>query len=154
MRTAVQVHTGQGITAETSGILTGGWQTDKESAYVEVSGAREHTQVYVSREDLGEQGMDVGAIERLGERMRQSRAQEASITRAVEEKVVQRQARIESQIDRDREIDRDQELDHGFGIEQPSPRPPLGFRAARRATHAAPHSSLAQRPDGTSDDAD
>ena len=65
------------------GILTGGWQTDREHAYVAVSRAREQTQIYVSREDLGEQGIDTGAIERLAERMQQSRAQEATITKQV-----------------------------------------------------------------------
>jgi ATP-dependent exoDNAse (exonuclease V) alpha subunit len=108
---ALHVYKGQGITTEASGILTGGWQTDKEHAYVALSRAREQTQVYVAREDLGEQGMDAGAIERLGERMRQSRAQEASIAREVDEKAAEHQARIECEIARDRDIDR------GFGIE-------------------------------------
>ena len=53
---AVHVYKAQGITAETSGILTGGWQTDREHAYVALSRAREQTQIYVSREDLGEAG--------------------------------------------------------------------------------------------------
>jgi conjugative relaxase-like TrwC/TraI family protein len=78
---AVHVHKGQGLTAETSGILTGGWQTDREHAYVAVSRAREQTQLYTSREDLGEQGMDTGAIERLAERIERSRAQEATIAK-------------------------------------------------------------------------
>jgi hypothetical protein len=80
---AIHVNKGQGITAETSGILIGGWQTDKEHAYVTVSRAREETQIYVSREDLGEQGFDTGAMERLAGRMQRSRAQEASITKNV-----------------------------------------------------------------------
>ncbi len=108
---AVHVYKGQGITAETSGILTGGWQTDKEHAYVALSRAREQTQIYVSREDLGEAGMDIGAIERLGERMRRSGAQEASIAREVDEKAAERRARLQRETDRDRDIDR------GFGIE-------------------------------------
>jgi hypothetical protein len=83
---AVHVHKGQGLTAETSGILTGGWQTDREHAYVAVSRAREQTQIYTSREDLGEQGMDVGAIERLAERMQRSRAQEATIAKEAAER--------------------------------------------------------------------
>ncbi len=78
---AVHVHKSQGLTAETSGILTGAWQTDKEHTYVAVSRAREQTQIYITREDLGEQGMDTGAIERLADRMRNSRAQEATITK-------------------------------------------------------------------------
>ena len=80
---AVHIRKGQGLTSETSGILAGGWQTDKEHMYVSLSRARERTDIYVSREDLGEQGMDTGAIERLGERMARSRAQEASITKDV-----------------------------------------------------------------------
>jgi hypothetical protein len=80
---AVHIRKGQGLTAETSGILAGGWQTDKEHMYVSLTRARERTDVYVSREDLGEQGMDTGAIERLGERMARSRAQEATITKPV-----------------------------------------------------------------------
>ena len=71
---AVHIRKGQGLTSETSGILAGGWQTDKEHMYVSLSRARERTDIYISREDLGEQGMDTGAIERLGERMARSRA--------------------------------------------------------------------------------
>jgi conjugative relaxase-like TrwC/TraI family protein len=108
---AVHVHKGQGITAETSGILMGGWQTDKERAYVALSRAREQTQVYVSREDLGEAGMDVGAIERLADRMRRSGAQEASVSREVDEQGTERQAEIERRIEQERDLDR------GFGIE-------------------------------------
>jgi hypothetical protein len=78
---AVHVHKGQGLTTETSGILAGGWQTDREHTYVAVSRAREQTQIYLAREDLGEQGLDTDAIERLADRMRQSGAQEATITR-------------------------------------------------------------------------
>ena len=83
---AAHVHKGQGITAETSGILIGGWQTDKEHAYVAVSRAREQTQIYVSREDLGEQGFDTGAMQRLAEKLKRSRAQQASITKQVAER--------------------------------------------------------------------
>lgn len=79
----VHVHKSQGLTAETAGVLMGGWQTDREHAYVALSRARESTHIYVSREDLGEQGMDVGAIERLGERIAQRRAQEATIGKEV-----------------------------------------------------------------------
>ncbi|MGO9247577.1 MAG: hypothetical protein ACLP7W_03165 [Solirubrobacteraceae bacterium] len=82
---AVHIRKGQGLTSETSGILAGGWQTDKEHMYVSLSRARERTDIYISREDLGEQGMDTGAIERLGERMARSRAQEATITKDVAE---------------------------------------------------------------------
>ena len=53
---AVHVYKAQGITAERAQVLTGGWQTDRERAYVALSRAREETQIYVSREDLGEAG--------------------------------------------------------------------------------------------------
>jgi ATP-dependent exoDNAse (exonuclease V) alpha subunit len=107
----VHVHKGQGITAEASGILMGGWQTDKERAYVALSRAREQTQIYVSREDLGEQGMDPGAIERLADRMRLSGAQEASVSREVVDREAERRAEIE------RRIEQGQDIDRGFGIE-------------------------------------
>jgi len=108
---AVHVYKAQGITAEASGILAGGWQTDRERAYVALSRAREQTHVHVSREDLGEAGMDTGAIERLGERMRRSGAQEASIAKGVAERTAERSPQMQ------RPIDRDLDLDCGFGIE-------------------------------------
>ena len=87
---AVHAYKGQGMTVETSGVMTGAWQTDKETAYVAISRAREQTQIYVSREDLGEEGIDTGAIERLGERMARSRAQDATITKEVAETSAQK----------------------------------------------------------------
>jgi hypothetical protein len=102
---AVHVNKGQGITAETSGILIGGWQTDKEHAYVTVSRAREQTQIYVSREDLGEQGFDTGAMERLAEKMKRSRAQEATITKNVAESGLERQQATERPQQREHAID-------------------------------------------------
>jgi conjugative relaxase-like TrwC/TraI family protein len=106
---AVHVYKAQGITAESAEVLIGGWQTDRESAYVALSRARERTQIYVSREDLGEAGMDIGAVERLGERIRESRAQETSIASKAEERSAERQAQIERERERD--------LERGFGIE-------------------------------------
>ena len=138
---AVHVHKAQGLTAETSSVLMGAWQTDKENAYVAVSRAREQTQIYVSREDLGEQGMDTGAIERLAERMHQSHAQQATITKQPAEreepeptdrdtansqtKDTDRDPYIEQVIQeaRDRQqaweqgIEQDRDNDRGFGIE-------------------------------------
>lgn len=108
---AVHVYKAQGITAESAGVLIGGWQTDREHAYVALSRAREQTHVYLSREDLGEAGMDAGAIERLGERMRRSGAQEASIGREVDEQQGERSVPLE------RDLDPQRDLDRGFGIE-------------------------------------
>jgi ATP-dependent exoDNAse (exonuclease V) alpha subunit len=76
---AQHLYKAQGRTVNRSLVLTGGWQTDRERAYVALTRARERTDIYVSHEDLGEQGMDAGAIERLGEAMAASRPQEASI---------------------------------------------------------------------------
>jgi ATP-dependent exoDNAse (exonuclease V) alpha subunit len=76
---AQHLYKAQGRTVDRSFVLTGGWQTDREHAYVALTRAQEQTDIYVSREDLGQQGMDAGAIERLGEAMAESRAQEASV---------------------------------------------------------------------------
>ena len=109
---AVHVNKGQGITAETSGILIGGWQTDKERAYVTVSRAREQTQIYVSREDLGEQGFDTGAMERLAEKMKRSRAQEASITKNIAEHEPARGRSTERTRPREHEAERARPREH------------------------------------------
>ena len=76
---AQHVYKAQGATVQHAFVLTGGWQTDRERSYVALSRAQERTDIYVSREDLGEQGMDAGAIERLGEAMSESHAKQASI---------------------------------------------------------------------------
>ena len=73
---AQHVYKAQGRTVDRSFVLTGGWQTDRERAYVALTRAKERTDIYISREDLGEQGMDAGAIERLGEAMSESNAQQ------------------------------------------------------------------------------
>jgi hypothetical protein len=46
-----------------------------------LSRAREQTDIYTARDDLGHQGIDADAIGRLAERISESHAQEASITR-------------------------------------------------------------------------
>jgi conjugative relaxase-like TrwC/TraI family protein len=122
---AVHVHKAQGLTAETSGILTGAWQTDKEHAYVAVSRAREQTQIYVAREDLGEQGLDTGAIERLAERMQQSRAQEASIAKDIATQTPEPQAEREQTADRSMETARQAGPAQDRQHEQPAQLEPL-----------------------------
>jgi conjugative relaxase-like TrwC/TraI family protein len=77
---AQHVYKAQGRTVERAFVLTGGWQTDRERAYVALTRASDRTDLYVSREDLGEQGMEAGAIERLGEAIAESHAQQASIS--------------------------------------------------------------------------
>jgi ATP-dependent exoDNAse (exonuclease V) alpha subunit len=62
---AVHVYKAQGLTAERASVLTGGWQTDRESTYVSLSRARDQTEIYLSREDLAQEGLDPEAIDRL-----------------------------------------------------------------------------------------
>ncbi len=83
---AQHVYKAQGLTAERALVLTGGWQTDRERAYVALTRARERTDIYVSREDLGEQSVDTAAIERLGQAMAKSHEQQASITHPLAER--------------------------------------------------------------------
>jgi ATP-dependent exoDNAse (exonuclease V) alpha subunit len=87
---AQHVYKAQGRTVDRAFVLTGGWQTDRERAYVALTRAQNRTDIYASREDLGEQGMDTGAIERLGEAMAKSRTQEASIMTRVAHRDAQR----------------------------------------------------------------
>jgi conjugative relaxase-like TrwC/TraI family protein len=78
---AQHVYKAQGLTADRALVLIGGWQTDRERAYVALTRAREQTNIYTSREDLGHQGLNTEAIDRLANRIEQSNAQQASITR-------------------------------------------------------------------------
>jgi conjugative relaxase-like TrwC/TraI family protein len=76
---AQHVYRQQGATVERSVVLTGGWQTSKETAYVEATRARHRTDWFVARDDLGEAGQDAGRITRLAQRMSSSRAQTPSL---------------------------------------------------------------------------
>jgi len=76
---AQHVYRQQGATVERSVVVTGGWQTSKEPAYVEASRAREGTDWYVNREELGIEGHDAERIERFAENMRRSRRQTPSL---------------------------------------------------------------------------
>ncbi len=96
------VYKAQGLTVDRAFVLTGGWQTDQERAYVALTRARDQTDIYVSRDDLGEEGMDAGAIERLAERIEVSNEQEASIEREEHEPPA-----LTSENDLERERDRD-----------------------------------------------
>jgi len=57
-------------------------QEERRLFYVALTRARERTDIYTSREDLGHQGIDSDAISRLAERASKSNAQQASVTRA------------------------------------------------------------------------
>ena len=60
-------------------MLTGGWQTSKETAYVEASRARQATEWFLARDELGAEGQDERRVTQLAHRMRQSRAQTPSL---------------------------------------------------------------------------
>ncbi len=55
---AQHVYRQQGATVERSVVLTGGWQTSKETAYVEATRARHGTDWFIARDDLGDEGQD------------------------------------------------------------------------------------------------
>jgi conjugative relaxase-like TrwC/TraI family protein len=77
---AQHVYRQQGATVERSVVLTGGWQTSKETAYVEATRARHGTNWFIARDDLGAEGQDAARITRLAQQMCNSRAQTPSVT--------------------------------------------------------------------------
>jgi len=76
---AQHAYRAQGATVTRALVATGGWQTGKEAGYVQASRARDGTDFYLAREELGADGHDVDRIERLATRMRTSRAQIPSL---------------------------------------------------------------------------
>ena len=76
---AQHVYRQQGATVERSVVLTGGWQTSKETAYVEATRARHGTDWFIARDDLGTEGQDAQRITRLAQKMTNSRAQTPSL---------------------------------------------------------------------------
>ena len=91
---AQHVYKAQGLTTDRALVLNGGWQTDRETSYVALTRAREQTDIYASREDLGHAGVDADVVDRLADRFRESHAQEASITR-------EEQSTAENDVERD-----------------------------------------------------
>ncbi len=77
---AQHVYRQQGATVERSVVLTGGWQTSRESAYVQASRARNGTEWFLAREELGTEGQDERRIESLATKMRNSRMHTTSLT--------------------------------------------------------------------------
>jgi len=59
--------------------LTGGWQTSRESSYVQASRARDGIDWFVARDELGAAGTDADRIARLARQMATSRRQIASL---------------------------------------------------------------------------
>lgn len=78
---AQHVYKAQGLTCERALVLTGGWQTDRERAYVALSRARQQTDIHLARTDIGEDDTDKTAIDRLADTIAKSNAQQASISR-------------------------------------------------------------------------
>jgi ATP-dependent exoDNAse (exonuclease V) alpha subunit len=76
---AQHVYRQQGGTVERSVVLTGGWQTSKETAYVEATRARHGTDWFIARDDLGNEGQDAGRITRLAQQMCNSRTKTPSL---------------------------------------------------------------------------
>ena len=76
---AQHVYRQQGATVERSVVLTGGWQTSKETAYVEATRARHGTDWFIARDDLGTEGQDAARITRLAQKMCNSRAKTPSL---------------------------------------------------------------------------
>jgi conjugative relaxase-like TrwC/TraI family protein len=69
----------QGATVQRAVVVTGGWQTSQEGAYVQASRARNGTDWHVARDDLGIEGVDADRVGRLAELIRASRAQLPSL---------------------------------------------------------------------------
>ena len=78
---AQHVYKAQGLTTDRALVLTGGWHTNRETSYVALTRAREQTNIYTSRDDLGHQGLDTDTINRLAQRANKTNAQQASISR-------------------------------------------------------------------------
>jgi len=76
---AQHVYRQQGATVERSIVVTGGWQTSKETAYVEATRARRGTDWYIARDQLGDDGQDADRIKRLAQSMSHSRRQTPSL---------------------------------------------------------------------------
>jgi len=80
---AGHVYRQQGATVDHAVIVTGGWQTARESAYVEASRAREGAEWFVAREELDVE-IDADRVEQLSALMRCSRAQVPSLAHELE----------------------------------------------------------------------
>ena len=76
---AQHVYRQQGATVDRSVVLTGGWQTSQESGYVQASRAREATEWFLARDDLGTHGQDARRIDRFATKLRSTHQQTPSL---------------------------------------------------------------------------
>jgi conjugative relaxase-like TrwC/TraI family protein len=88
---ASHVYRQQGATVDRAIAVTGGWQTSRESAYVEASRARGGVEWHVARDELDAEH-DAARVDQLAARMRLSRAQVPSLAYPVREAGVDRAA--------------------------------------------------------------
>jgi ATP-dependent exoDNAse (exonuclease V) alpha subunit len=122
---AQHLYRAQGATVERAVVVTGGWQTSREGAYVEASRARRGTDWHLAREDLGTEGADAQRIEHLAEAMRAERATPCSIefserdlSRDVGHELKRSTERLlEHGLQHTREREHDRERDHGMEID-------------------------------------
>jgi conjugative relaxase-like TrwC/TraI family protein len=121
---ASHIHRAQGATVSRTLVVTGGWQTSKEPAYVEASRARHGTDWYVNRDDLGTDGHDTDRIKRLAQSMGRSRTQTPSLAYR-EPSGYEWEAGFNLTIDR-------------FGPERYAPRLPGIIRTLHRAVQPPP----------------
>ena len=80
---ATHVYKAQGATVDRTYVITGGWQTSKESLYVACSRSREGTRLYLDKESL-RHDVDQVAISEAAARGATSRAKVAATTHAYE----------------------------------------------------------------------
>jgi conjugative relaxase-like TrwC/TraI family protein len=79
---AHHIHRAQGATVTRTLVVTGGWQTSKEPAYVEASRARKGTDWFINRDELGTEGQDPERIQTVAQLMANSKAQTPSLAHA------------------------------------------------------------------------
>ena len=106
----------QGATVERAVVVTGGWQTSQEGAYVQASRARAGTDWHVAREDLGGEGLDAERVDRLAEMMRSSRAQLPSLAYRAVTGSEQPDTGEELQRSTERQLAPDHELQRDVGM--------------------------------------
>jgi conjugative relaxase-like TrwC/TraI family protein len=128
---ASHIHRAQGATVQRTLVVTGGWQTSKEPAYVEASRARRGTDWFVNRQDLGEHGHDTDRIKRLAREMSRSRAQMPSLAQRLPHD-------HEWDASFDREIER-------YGPDRYMPRLPGRLSGWVRAVHRATQPNATER---------
>ena len=76
---AQHVYRQQGATVDRAVVLTGGWQTSRETAYVQATRARHGTDWYIARDQLGEEGQYPDRIEQLARSIARSRTHTPSV---------------------------------------------------------------------------